>query len=62
MKEPFPMTAETQTKDSFKHQLHPELLSVLAARKPPTEVMRIDGWKPSLIGRVVELFAGKRPR
>jgi hypothetical protein len=56
------MTAETQTKDSFKQQLHPELLSVLAARKPPTEAMRIDGWKPSLIGRMVELFAAKRPR
>ncbi len=55
-------TDSTQAKNSFKHQLHPDLLAVIATRKPKVEEMRMDSWRPSLFGRVVELFAGRRAR
>ncbi len=56
------MPIEPQPKMSFKQQLHPDLQAVLAARKPKMDELRMDPWKPSLIGRFVELFAGKRGR
>ncbi len=43
-------------------QLPPDLLSELQRRgTQPRPDMRVEGWKPSLLGRILGLFAGKRP-
>ncbi len=42
-------------------QLPADLLSELKRRGPtPRTDMQVEGWKPSLLGRLVELFTGRR--
>ncbi len=42
-------------------QLPPDLLSELARRgAAPRTDMGVEGWKPSLFGRLIELVTGKR--
>ena len=43
-------------------QLPQDLLSELQRRGPqPRTDMRVEGWKPSLLGRILGLFAARRP-
>ena len=42
-------------------QLPADLVSELKRRGPaPRTDMKVEGWKPSLLGRLVELFTGHR--
>jgi len=55
------MLADRAMADTSKLQLPADLLAELQRRGPtPKDDMRVDGWKPSLLGRFVELFTGKR--
>jgi len=56
------MQTDKQTKDAFRQQVHPELLAVLASRSLRKDELRVDSWQPSLIGRFVGIFGGKRAR
>ena len=56
------MQSDNQSKDAFKRQLPPDLLAVLAARKPKAEELQVHAWQPSLFGRFVEMFAGGKQR
>jgi hypothetical protein len=57
------MRAEPAQAESPKLELPHDLLAAVsrtgAARKHD---FRIEGWKPSLLGRVIELFAPRRSR
>ena len=57
------MHAERAEAEAPKLELPQDLLAAIsrggAARKHD---FRVEGWKPSLLGRVVELFVGKRSR
>lgn len=49
--------------DTSKFRLPEDLLAELQRRGSSLKNdFRVDGWKPSLIGRFMELFAGKRRR
>lgn len=49
--------------DEPRLQLPADLVSELKRRgAAPRTDMRVEGWKPSLLARLVELLTGRRPR
>ncbi len=61
--EDLPMHADSATAEVPALKLPPELVTELTKRaSKPKHDFRVEGWKPSLLGRVVELFVGKRSR
>lgn len=56
------MRADPQTED-FKLNLPADLLSALDRRPIAIrEDLRIEGWRPSFLGRILELLTGGRRR
>jgi hypothetical protein len=54
------MQSESQTQEAFKRQLPPDLLAVLATKKPKADELQVHAWQPSLFGRFVGMLAGKQ--
>lgn len=49
--------------DTEKFSLPPDLLAEVSRRVPAKrDDFRVDGWKPSLFGRLMELLAGGKRR
>ena len=57
------MHAEPALADNSKLNLPPELVAELQRRGlEPRNDFTVEGWKPSLLGRIMELFSGRRGR
>jgi hypothetical protein len=57
------MYAERDLAETAELQLSPALLAAVKhGKRPQPEDFRVEGWTPSLFGRVVDLFAPKRKR
>lgn len=55
------MLGERALPDTTRLRLPPDLLSELQRRGPaPKDDMRVEGWKPSLLSRVLAFLTGKR--
>jgi hypothetical protein len=57
------MLADRAMTDNSRLQLPADLLSELQRRGPaPRDDWKVDGWKPSLLTRLLSLFTGRRAR
>jgi hypothetical protein len=57
------MYAERDLAETAELQLSPALLAAVKhGKRPQPEDFHVEGWTPSLFGRVVDLFAPKRKR
>jgi hypothetical protein len=57
------MLVDRALTDNSKLQLPADLLSELQRRGPShREDWKVDGWKPSLLARLLALFTGRRSR
>ncbi len=56
------MHAEPLTVELPKLELPPDLVTELSRRGSAKTDFRVEGWKPSLIGRLLEKLGGKSSR
>jgi hypothetical protein len=56
------MHAEPLTVELPKLELPPDLVTELSRRSMAKTDFRVEGWKPSLLGRIVDKLVGKNGR
>ncbi len=54
------MHAEDATVENPKLNLPPDLMMALGRQRTPKSDFRVEGWNPSLFGRLLEKLFGRR--